>query len=141
MYENIGGKIKGLAKVIFGIEAVAAVIAGISILASGNDDLAFVGLLVIVGGPILAWASSLVLYGFGELIEKACEIEQNTRGEEIKPKPRKEANFKAQVEANSARKNLENSLKSLGDARALGIITEEEYQKQKEQLLLANFNR
>ncbi|MBP5245183.1 MAG: hypothetical protein J6036_01835, partial [Clostridia bacterium] len=30
-------------------------------------------------GPILAWVSPFLLYGFGELIETNCEIERNTR--------------------------------------------------------------
>ena len=84
MYDNIGGKIKGLAKATFIVEAIAAVIAGIALLASEVDDLILPGILSIIVGPLIAWASSWCLYGFGELIDKACEIARNTCGGERK---------------------------------------------------------
>ena len=68
MYDNIGGKIKGLAKTMFIVEAIGAVITGIVLLAT-NDDLIFAGLLTLFCGPIIAWISSWVLYAFGELVE------------------------------------------------------------------------
>ena len=68
MYDNIGGKIKGLAKSMFIVEAIGAVITGIVLLAT-NDDLIFEGLLTLFCGPIIAWVSSWVLYAFGELVE------------------------------------------------------------------------
>ena len=37
MYDNIGGKIKSLAKAVFIVEAIAAVIAGIALMASDDD--------------------------------------------------------------------------------------------------------
>lgn len=83
MYDNIGGKIKGLAKAAFIVGAIAAVIAGIALMAS-DEDMILIGLLVMVGGPIVAWVSSWLLYGFGEIIDKTCDIERNTRtGERI----------------------------------------------------------
>ena len=69
MYDNIGGKIKGLAKAIFIIETIAAVISGVGIMASGYDTLILTGLLVLVVGPIVAWISSWMLYAFGQLVE------------------------------------------------------------------------
>ena len=81
MYDNIGGKIKGLAKAIFFIEAIATVITGFIILANSYYfEGILTGVLVIIVGPIFAWISSWLLYGFGELIEKACDIADNTRG-------------------------------------------------------------
>ena len=68
MYDNIGGKIKGLAKTMFIVEAIGAVIMGIVLLAT-DDDLIFAGLLTLFCGPIIAWVSSWVLYAFGELVE------------------------------------------------------------------------
>lgn len=78
MYENIGGKIKGLAKATFIVEAIAAVITGI-ILMVDNDDMIPFGLVLLIVGPAIAWASSWLLYGFGELIDKVCEIAKNTK--------------------------------------------------------------
>ena len=70
MYENIGKKIKGLAKATFVVAAIAAVVTGISLMAS-DEDLMLYGLLVMVVGPIVAWVSSWLLYGFGQLIENS----------------------------------------------------------------------
>jgi len=78
MYDNIGGKIKGLAKIMFIVEAIGAVITGIVLLAT-DDDLIFSGLLTLFCGPITAWVSSWVLYAFGELVEKTTDNEINTR--------------------------------------------------------------
>lgn len=114
MYDNIGGKIKGLAKAVFIVEAIAAVITGIGLIAS-DEDLIPIGLLVLFGGPIVAWVSSWVLYGFGEIIDKLCDIERNTRGRKIKSK--------AQAKVDSERIN------KIENLRSQGLITEEEYQQ------------
>ena len=81
MYDNIGEKIKGLAKWTFIVEAIVAVITGIAMMMVGEgEELSFYGLLVMLLGPIAAWVSSWLLYGFGEIITKLCDIERNTRG-------------------------------------------------------------
>ena len=68
MFDNIGEKIKGLAKVTFIVEAIGAIIMGIIFLA---DDLILTGLLTLIGGPVIAWISSWALYGIGEAAEYA----------------------------------------------------------------------
>ena len=73
MYDNIGGKIKGLAKAAFWVEAITAIITGICLF----DDVMpgiLIGLLLIIGGPLVAWVSCWLLYGFGELIDSNVEI-------------------------------------------------------------------
>lgn len=67
MYKNIGEKIKGLAKVTCIVEAIAAVITGMVLMTEG-DELALIGFLVIICGPVVAWISSFLLYGFGQLV-------------------------------------------------------------------------
>ncbi len=114
MYDNIGGKIKGLAKAIFIVEAIAAVITGIALMAS-DEDMIPIGLLVMVVGPLVAWISSWLLYGFGELIDKTCDIARNTHGGERKS----EAQSKVDYERISKIERL----------RSQGLITEEEYQQ------------
>ena len=81
-YENIGDKIKGLAQMAFVVEAIAAVITGIALMAS-DEDLILYGLLVLIAGPIIAWVSSWLLYGFGQLIENSDIIaeEYNRKNE------------------------------------------------------------
>ena len=78
LYENIRGKIKSWAKWIFVIEAIGAVITGLVLLFT-DEDLILYGLLTLVCGPIVAYIGSWILYAFGELVEKTCDNENNTR--------------------------------------------------------------
>ena len=82
MYDNIGSKIKGLAKALFIIEAIWTIISGIVLLCIDDRNNAFLAVFLFIGGPIFAWISSWLLYGFGELIDKVCEIATNTRENE-----------------------------------------------------------
>ena len=89
LYGNIGKKIKGLAFGIFFAEAIASFFAGVAIL-STDEDLIGVGILVMLLGPIVAWISSWLLYGFGDLIETNREIEYNTRKEDPSPEQKRQ---------------------------------------------------
>lgn len=81
LYENIGGKIKNWAKWIFIVEAIGSVITAIALpIASGDpDDFILISLLIAIVGPIVAYVGSWILYAFGELVEKTCNNENNTR--------------------------------------------------------------
>ena len=87
MYQNIGGKIKGLAKGLFIAQAivyalsifVATIITIVNAVVYETEPLlivAYVLLGLLVGfalavlGIFVAWISTWVLYGFGELVEK-----------------------------------------------------------------------
>ena len=77
LYDDIGGKIKGWAKWIFIVEAIGAVIAGITMMANANDidTLQFVmGIVTVVFGPLVAYVSSWLLYAFGQLVEDTSAI-------------------------------------------------------------------
>lgn len=80
MFDNIGGKIKKLAEIICGLGIVASIISGIVVMAI-DEDMILIGLLIIALGCLLSWIGSFFTYGFGEIIEKLCEIENNTRTE------------------------------------------------------------
>ena len=114
MYKNIGKKIKNLAKISFLVEAISAVISGI-ILCVNNTDEIWIGLLVLFVGPIVAWVSSWLLYGYGELIDKTCDIEFNTRNDKRKTATQ-------QIEEMERISKIESLYKRK-------LITEEEYQK------------
>ena len=76
-YDNIGGKIKNWAKWIFIIEAITTVISGFVLMATAEyETMILLGLLVILIGPIVAWISSWLLYGYGQLIENSDIIAQ-----------------------------------------------------------------
>ena len=112
MYDNIGGQIKGLAKAVFIVEAIAAVITGIALMAS-DEDMIPIGLLVMVVGPLVAWVSSWLLYGFGELIDKVCEIATNTK-----------TSRNASTSSNNQehQEHIENSEKIAATFKSAGII-------------------
>lgn len=75
MYNYIGKKIKVLAKGVFIIGAIAAVIGGIVML---RNKLFAIGWVTMLLGPVVAWIFSWLLYGFGELIDNVCTIAANT---------------------------------------------------------------
>ena len=80
MYANIGSKIKGWAKWIFIVGAIAAVLCALEMLFSAEDGAMLMeAIIILVAGPLIAWVSSWVLYGFGELIEKTTANEKNTK--------------------------------------------------------------
>ena len=68
MFDNIGGKIKTLAMVVTWVGIIASVLSSFIFLVI-DDDMFIIGGVVAVFGSLLSWASSLVLYGFGQLIE------------------------------------------------------------------------
>lgn len=76
MFDNIGGKIKGLAKVVTWVGIIASVVSGVSMFAS-DSDLALPGILVIVFGSLGSWIGSFLLYGFGELIEQTTKMNES----------------------------------------------------------------
>ncbi|MBR6806863.1 MAG: SHOCT domain-containing protein [Clostridia bacterium] len=83
MYNNIGGKIKGLAVFLAWVGIILSILSGIGILSTtskvgyySDSDLisgagSLVGLITIVVGCLLSWVGSLVLYGFGQLVENS----------------------------------------------------------------------
>ena len=79
-YDNIGGKIKSLAKAAFIVEAIAAVLSGLVMFVE-DDDMFLIALLVAIVGPIVAWVGSWLLYGFGQLIENSDTLVKNTTKE------------------------------------------------------------
>ncbi len=78
MFDNIGGKIKGLAKVLclVGI-AVSAIGAIASWCANSYYQPTIVpGFIVLIVGSVGSWLSSLFTYGFGELIGRVTSIDE-----------------------------------------------------------------
>lgn len=73
MFDNIGDKIKTLASVITVLGIIASLITG-GVMISANDNLALIGLLIMVLGSLISWISSFLLYGFGQLIENSDKL-------------------------------------------------------------------
>lgn len=84
MYDNIGKKIKGVAKFIAWLGITSSVIIGITIIGMSLDEdystpnILGVGIGVLLGGSFFFWMSSWFMYGFGELIDKTNQIAKNT---------------------------------------------------------------
>ena len=82
MYNNIGKKIKMLAKVICWIGIIASVIFGLFMIAVGSQTyygggaIVVSGFIIMIVGSLFSWIGSFFTYGFGELIDKTCEIEK-----------------------------------------------------------------
>ena len=127
MYDNIGAKIKILAIVIAVLGAISSLIGGIILFI---NDMVERGFIAIIGGVVLSWISTWVLYGFGELIIKTTEIADNT----AKPVVIKTTNTNIPIYAQPQTCKP----KKIADLEALveiGMITQEEFEQQKKQFL------
>lgn len=109
MFNNVGGKIKIIAKITAWIGIIVCIIYGFVMLVS-MEDMALIGLLIMTVGSLLSWISSLVLYGFGELVENSSVF----------------ANKKSTYISKNSEKT-----ETLEKWRNDGLITEEEYQAKK----------
>ena len=81
MFKNIGGKIKGLATVICWIGIIISIIVGIVFfIEAGNAGRSrrttaiITGVGTIVGGSLVSWIGSFLLYGFGQLVENSDKV-------------------------------------------------------------------
>ena len=82
MFEDIGKKLKDLAKVLFVLGCIASVIGAIALWGQNNEYTPTIlpGIGVLVGGLVCAWISSAFVYGFGELIDRAGSIDRKLGG-------------------------------------------------------------
>lgn len=71
MFDDIGGKLKTVAKVFCWIGIVCSVIFAIVFFASNDryNPTVLPGFICLIVGPLASWLGSLTLYGFGELID------------------------------------------------------------------------
>lgn len=83
MFQNIGGKIKLLGKIVAWTGIIFSLVIGVIFIVVGMDlnvnagVAVGIGVFILVFGPIVSWISSFMLVGFGELIEKVNEIAKN----------------------------------------------------------------
>lgn len=74
MFENIGSKIKNLAIVFTCIGFVASFITGFTVMPFG--------IIYIVVGCLISWIGSMLIYGFGQLIENTDKLVNKLSPEE-----------------------------------------------------------
>lgn len=77
MFENIGNKIKTVAKVVCWIGIIASLIIGFILLVQ-DEDTAFAGILTMVLGSLGSWVGSFITYGFGQLVENSDILVQQS---------------------------------------------------------------
>ncbi len=88
MFNNIGGKIKGLATFICWLGIIGSVLGGIALVMILGDEMSIVvGIIVAIVGSLLSWIGSFLLYGFGQLIYNSDIIVKNIRNNKNKPQP------------------------------------------------------
>ena len=78
MFHNIGAQIKGIAKLICWVGVILSIAMG-SYLLNNSDryhDTTTQGAVVMIAGTVGSLVFALVLYGFGELIERVKSIDE-----------------------------------------------------------------
>ncbi len=76
---NVGKKIKILAWVVFIVGIAYFFFSGMMIISNGSSLAITTGLTTIFVGIISSGISMLLLYGFGELIDKTCDTNKEIR--------------------------------------------------------------
>jgi len=103
MFNNVGAKIKSLAKVVCWVGIIASVIYGIILMMAASNSYSSVeqttalitGLLIMIIGSVASWILSVVLYGFGQLVEDNQQIRSLLENEhKEKPAPARIVNVK-----------------------------------------------
>ena len=132
LYGNIGRKIKNLAKWAFFVEAIlvvaAAIVASTVMLINMLDyfyEDYLIGLILlpvaVVVSLLISFASSWILYAFGDFVENISIMKKVMVGEKIDVKPSKEELEKAK-QAIDRKKKFDTLL-------AQGLITQAEYEQ------------
>ena len=74
---NIGVSIKAISVALFVLALLASVIFGVVLLSNGSGSTGL-GLLIVFGGPVLAWLGCAFIYAFGELLDRTIELTEAT---------------------------------------------------------------
>ena len=88
MFDNIGGKIKILAKILCWLGIIASLTMGIFLMFVIGDGYAALGILVTALGPLFSWIGSFITYGLGQLIENSdtlVSLAQKNSGDDKNP--------------------------------------------------------
>ncbi len=114
MFDRVGEKIKALAQILCWLGIFSSVVVGLVMLTTGEPEEG-VGILVILFGSLGAYISSLLLYGYGELIDNS----DRAAGKSLPQAPEKE-------KIPSATEIKEEKARILYQWKEQGLITEEE---------------
>lgn len=115
MFDDIGGKIKMLAKVTCALGMIASVCGAIALWTQNSPytPTILTGVLVLGLGCLGSWIGSFFTYGFGQLIENTNTIHSdNLKIQELLKEP-KEENASSTTEAHPTRTSQFQSIESL----------------------------
>lgn len=129
MFNDIGEKIKILARCVCWIGIIASVIIAF-IMFSKVDEVSYrqeglykgLGYCFLFVGPLLSWISSLLLYGFGELVDTNSQIVDYI---DKKDADRRKGNSFVSTVAEDKRE------KELDELLRMNLITKEEYEEKR----------
>ena len=76
---NVGKKIKVLAWIIFALGILYLLYVGLDALTRGSSLVVTTGLVTMFAGIISSGITMLLVYGFGELIDKTCDTNKEIR--------------------------------------------------------------
>ena len=80
---NVGQEIKGLSDFIRALICILFILCGLVLISqgleAGEEIPVVIGVLVIILGLIVAWFVTLLLYGYGELIEQTMQTNYAVR--------------------------------------------------------------
>lgn len=71
MFQNIGRKIKLVVKFFCWVGIIASIILGIVIMNGRSEFAGIMGAVVAIVGSLFSWLGSILIYGFGQLIENS----------------------------------------------------------------------
>lgn len=122
MYDNIGKKIKSIAKTVAIV--LTCCFAVVFIIAASRSGGWGVLVQLIYGGILIfiVWVGSFFMYAFGEFIEKMSDIERNTRV------------LATKIETPVKDLHIE-KMQKLRSMLDQGLISEEEYKEQKKKII------
>ena len=72
MFVDVGRKLRIWAKIICWIGILLSVLSGILCIRA-DDDYILIGIIIIIAGVAASWVTSLVLYGFGEIVDNTYD--------------------------------------------------------------------
>ena len=83
MFDNVGTKMQKLAKVLAWVIIILSLIAAVGVFITAISSIYLLGMLllvpvIVVVGALLAWTSTISLYGFGQLLEDVRAIRTKT---------------------------------------------------------------
>lgn len=133
MFDNIGGKIKALARGICVFGIMLSFMRGIMLI---NDKAVTRGLSYIIVGFLFSWLSCFLLYGFGQLIEtneNSMNMIKNIGL--MMESSANEANEQSALLSDERKHDHAENLVKLKKLYDMGAITEDEYEKTKSSLL------